>query len=209
MTDMPLPLPDYYDDLNACLDHIETVLADGVTNRKAPAHHPVVASLTHDGAPTQRVMILREIDWQAQRMRFHTDRRSAKVGQVDSRQEMSVLIYDEAAKLQLRFEGTGRTDIASNADEAWTRSTAFARRCYMAEAAPGSASASPTSGLPSWIEGKQPDEAQLTDARDNFAVLYFAFDRIDWLYLANAGHRRAQFIFDPVAQGWSGQWVVP
>ena len=202
-------LPFYYNDLNASLTHIEQILAEGAANRNAPAHHPVVANLDDDGAPSQRVMILRECNWGKQRLRFHTDRRSAKISQLDHREQMSVLIYDEAAKIQLRLSGTGWTEAAAGADEAWQQSTPFARRCYMAQSAPGTISDIPSSGLPSWIEGKKPDEAQLSDARANFAVLYFAFDRIDWLYLANAGHRRAQFRFDHDNKKWSGEWLVP
>ncbi|NJM49678.1 MAG: flavin-binding protein [Sphingomonadales bacterium] len=118
-------------------------------------------------------MILRESDWRAQRLRFHTDIRSTKIAQLETRKQMSVLIYDEAAKLQLRLSGTAWVEASAEADTAWQMSTPFARRCYMADVAPGTVVDTPTSGLPSWIEGRKPDEAQLIHARDNFAVLLF------------------------------------
>lgn len=79
----------------------------------------------------------------------------------------------------------------------------------MAEAAPGTPLANPSSGLPEWIEGKQPDEAQLANYRGNFAALVVQIDAVEWLYLANAGHRRARWQWDATQNSWSGDWLVP
>lgn len=206
---MTTELPPFYDDLNLSLDAARALIAEGAQDRRCAAHTPIVANVDADGAPSQRVMILRACDWGARRLRFHTDSRSDKVSQLGGRDKMSVLIYDEAAKLQLRLTGRGHfpSDVAAT-DAAWHESTPFARRCYMAETAPGSISEAPVSGLPEWIEGIKPTEDQLITARDNFAVLYFTFDRIDWLYLANKGHRRALFHWSDHGD-WRGQWLVP
>jgi hypothetical protein len=77
-------------------------------------------------------------------------------------------------------------------DAAWNASDAYARRCYLGQA-PGTASDEPNSGLPDWIEGKRPDEAQLAQARVNFAVLLVTVKEIDWYHLAHDRHRRALF----------------
>jgi hypothetical protein len=63
--------------------------------------------------------------------------------------------------------------------------------------------------LPDWIEGKQPEEEQLTDYRGNFAALMFQADSMEWLYLANAGHRRARWHWDQALNQWLGNWLVP
>jgi hypothetical protein len=63
--------------------------------------------------------------------------------------------------------------------------------------------------LPDWIEGKQPEEGQLADYRRNFAALMFQADSIEWLYLANAGHRRARWQWDEAQNLWLGNWLVP
>jgi hypothetical protein len=94
-------------------------------------------------------------------------------------------------------------------DAAWIESTTFARRCYLAESAPGLVSNAPTSGLPAWIEGKQPSEMQLTEARANFAILWCDITELEWLYLANSGHRRARWTWDEAQQTWSGRWLIP
>lgn len=201
--------PDFYNDLALSLKAAQQLLLDGASNRQAAAHHPVIASVDDDGLPHQRVMILRQLDWPSRQLRLHTDLRSDKVKQFEKDGPVSVLIYDEVQKLQLRMSGTAY--IASNevTDTAWSSSTAFARRCYMAEQPPGATSVRPTSGLPDWIEGKQPNEDQLINARRNFAAVIITVNMIEWLYLANAGHRRARWYWSASERDWLGTWLIP
>jgi hypothetical protein len=91
-------------------------------------------------------------------------------------------------------------------DGIWQQSTLFARRCYLAEQAPGTPLRGPSSGLPAWIEGQQPTAEQIVPARANFAVLWVGVTAIDWLHLANSGHRRALF---RAQDGWAGAWLAP
>jgi pyridoxamine 5'-phosphate oxidase len=108
------------------------------------------------------------------------------------------------------LKGQARIETASEtANSAWAASTPFARRCYLAEAAPGTVVGEPTSGLPKAVEGRQPEESELAPARANFAILLFTFAEIEWLYLANSGHRRARWLWDSVAGRWDGCWLVP
>jgi pyridoxamine 5'-phosphate oxidase len=199
----------FYNDLSLTLKEIQRILQDGAINRHAAAHHPIVATLDQDGCPTQRVMILRECNWPLAHLRFHTDLRSNKIAEINANNSASVLVYDEPAKSQIRLSGKLNLGTQSVTEEAWTASTEFARRCYMTECAPGSDAAAPKSGLPEWIEGKKPNTEQLISARQNFATLIFEFDRIDWLYLANIGHRRAKFMNDLKHDSWKGSWVIP
>ena len=203
-------LPAYYNDLDASFAEAWNVVEAGVTDRKSSAHTPTVGTVDADGNPQLRIMILREVSRDSRSLRFHTDARSDKITQLQRGAAASVLVYDAAAKAQIRL--SGRAHIAADgdvADMAWSGSTPFARRCYMAEAAPGTAIAQPSSGLPEWIEGKQPEEEQLADYRANFAALMFHADSIEWLYLANAGHRRARWQWDQTQNLWLGSWLVP
>lgn len=203
-------LPAYYNDLDASFAEAWNVVEAGVTDRKSSAHTPTVGTVDADGTPQLRIMILRAVSRDLRTLRFHTDARSDKTTQLQQEAAASVLVYDPAAKAQIRL--SGRAHIVFNgdvADTAWSGSTPFARRCYMAEAAPGTAIAQPSSGLPEWIEGKQPEEDQLADYRGNFAALMFHADSIEWLYLANAGHRRARWQWDQTQNLWLGRWLVP
>ena len=206
----PISLPDYYNDLDASFAEAWKLVEAGVTDRHSPAHMPTVGTVDEDGAPQLRIMVLREVSRKSRTLRFHTDARSKKAAQLQHGACTSILIYDPAAKAQIRL--SGHASVVSEggvADLAWSSSTPFARRCYMAEAAPGTTIAQPSSGLPEWIEGKQPEEEQLADYRGNFAAVMFEADSIEWLYLANPGHRRARWHWDQAQNLWLGSWLVP
>lgn len=193
-----------FETLEDVMSDIVRQMVRGANERKSDMHTPVVATADTD----QRVMVLRSYEADERRLRFHTDARSPKAGMIGEGAPVGVLLYDRSAKVQIRARGIGRIEhYGPIANAAWEESTTFARRCYLAEAAPGNASDLGTSGLPEWAEGLQPSEEQVAPARDNFAVLLITLDSLDWLYLANSGHRRAQFTF--VDEGWNGSWVVP
>jgi len=194
------------DDLPAILAHAWSLLVRGGADRKSPLHTPAVCSVDADGLPQARVMVLRKADPAAATLRFHTDARSPKVAELHGK-PVAVLAYHPGENIQLRISGSARvlTDDPL-VDGFWDQSTLFARRCYMAEQPPGTPLPGPASGLPAWIEGQQPTADQIAPARPNFATLWIEVTAIDWLHLANSGHRRAVF---RAADGWAGEWVAP
>ncbi len=209
MTELPSQ-PAYYDDLGLSFEEAWNLVEAGSTDRNSPAHTPTVGTVDETGAPQLRIMILRDASRDTRTLRFHTDLRSIKAAQVRNNGATSVLFYDMSAKLQIRMSGqTQLLPIGDVADAAWSNSTPFARRCYMAEAAPGLPIAGPSSGLPEWIQGKKPDEAQLADYRPNFATMLVEIQSVEWLYLANAGHRRACWQWQDAQKSWQGTWLVP
>lgn len=192
--------------LNTALDNAWRLLESGADDRRSPVHTPVVASVDEDGGPDARVMVLRAADRASAMLRFHTDARAPKCTALQGRQ-VRVLAYHPAQALQLRLAGTARVVTAGAEIEAiWAAATAFARRAYLVEAAPGSRLVVAGSGLPAQVEGRKPDEAELAVARANFAVIIVDVTALDWLHLAQDGHRRAQFA---ASDGWAGAWVVP
>jgi pyridoxamine 5'-phosphate oxidase len=200
----------FYDNLDLSFAEAQRLIETGVAMRKTAAHAPTVATINSNGEPSQRVMILREANWQARTLRFHTDRRSTKISEAEAQNAASVLFYLPEEKIQLRFAGAATIVTAGpEFDAAWDASTPFARRCYMSENAPGAVNDIPTSGLPDWIEGRQPTLDQITPAKANFSLFLFEFRSVEWLYLANSGHRRARWVWDSAAQDWRGCWLVP
>jgi len=183
-----------------------TLLVRGGADRRSPLHTPVVASVDEAGLPQARVMVLRKADPAQATLRFHTDARSPKVAQLDGR-AVAVCAYHAGEQVQLRISGIARIGRSTEeVDALWQQSTLFARRCYLAEQAPGTPLPGPASGLPAWIEGQQPTADQIVPARPNFSVMWVGVTGIDWLHLANSGHRRALFRAE---DGWAGQWVAP
>ncbi len=194
------------DDLDAVQSGIWQRLVRGKADRRSPLHTPVVGTADGD----LRVMVLRAVDPTTGRLRFHTDARSPKLAQIGGDAPVSLLFYDAGAKVQLRCRGVGRAEQSGPlADAAWAATAATSRRCYLATAAPSTVAAAPTSGLPPEWEGVVPDLAATTAGRANFAILLVTLTRIDWLYLAHSGHRRALFARPSAADDWTGQWLVP
>jgi pyridoxamine 5'-phosphate oxidase len=196
------------DDLDMIFADIWQRLVRGKADRHSAFHTPVVASVDCEGAPQQRVMVLRKVDKDAATLRFHTDARSAKAVQLATNARVSVIGYDAGAKIQIRVSGHGRveTDTALAVDS-WASSVPSSRRCYLAEVAPGSKTDAPTSGLPTHVENRVPTLLETEPGRINFAVLVVEMDHLEWLYLASDGHRRAEFVRRD--DGWQGQWLVP
>lgn len=192
---------------------LEDVLADigarlqrAARDRRSAMHMPVVG--TSDG--DLRMMVLRACDPDFAQLRFHTDARSPKVGKIGKGAPVSLLAFDPEAKVQIRARGLGWIE-ASGAivDAAWAEASEYARRCYLAEAGPGTAVQAPVSGLPAAVEGIRPSYEQLLPARENFAVVLVSLTSLDWLYLAHNGHRRAKFSRGEPGQPWQGTWVIP
>ncbi len=187
------------------IQDIRDCLIRGANSRKSPMHSPVL--VTADGQA--RVLVLRDFDQEAMMLRFHTDARSPKVATLAANPAVTVLLYDPDAKVQLRIGGTARVERSSEAAQAaWEVSNNFARRCYLAEAAPGSLSNSPVSGLPQWADGILPSDDQIAPARENFAIVLVSICEVDWLYLAHGGHRRANIRISDTGQSVFN-WVVP
>ena len=196
------------DTLDAVLADIWMRLVRGGADRRSAFHTPVVASVDADGLPQQRVMVLRKCVEADAIMRFHTDLRSAKVGEIGTRARVNVLGYDPAAKIQIRASGLAVvTDKGDAADAAWLASSPSSRRCYLTRYSPGSVTDKPMSGLPASLESRVPERSETEAGRTNFAVLTVTLDTLEWLYLAHDGHVRARFANEDGA--WKGQWLIP
>jgi pyridoxamine 5'-phosphate oxidase len=200
----------FYNDLEASFAEAQRLIEEGSTDRRSAAHCPSVATLDRHGHPSQRTLILRHVDWTTRKLRFNTDIRSTKTESIAERNAASVLFYLPENKVQLRFNGV--ISIAQTGDEvdhAWNNATLFARRAYMAIAAPGAAAEQPISGLPAFIEGREPTDEEIASARENFALLHVEFDTVEWLYLVNSGHRRARWRWNVDSSSWEGCWLIP
>ncbi len=200
----------FLNDLNLSLEQAWQLLSEGARDRHSPLHSPAVASVTSAGAPSQRIMVLRSVDRESRQLRFNCDVRSAKIDEIGEHAGISVLGYHPEAKVQLRLSGTAQVrSTGPEADAAWAEASLYGQRCYLAEPAPGSPVDAPTSGLDPAMEGVKPTPEQVRPARAHFAILQVEVDRIEWLYLAHRGHRRALFEWDKVGQRWDDGWLVP
>ncbi len=188
------------------LDQAWALLAEGQRLRHSPFHQAVLATTTARG-PSARYVVLRQVDRERGVLGFHTDRRSEKWAELERDPRATLCFYGQS--VQLRCEGRVVLHVDDAvADLAWKRTGLMSRRCYLAEPAPGSAVAVPTSGLSPHLAKNRPSEAESAAGRANFAVVSLPLQRLEWLHLAFEGHRRAHFArvgFGP----WKGEWRVP
>lgn len=197
MTTLPQP-----DRLDTVFDQVWSLLIEGAARRHSPFHQGVFANLGKHG-PEARYVVLRRAEREHARLAFHTDQRSPKIAQLQNDPRASWCFFGEG--VQLRLAGCARAvQNAERLDDAWAPTTDFGRRCYRVASAPGVAvpetdSESPADAL---RPGLEPALTEL--GRENFAMVEFQLERIDWLHLAHGGHRRAQF---GAGDGWRGRWV--
>ncbi|SDU07309.1 pyridoxamine 5'-phosphate oxidase family protein [Stappia sp. ES.058] len=194
------PLPAFYDDLDLTLDEILHRLRDGARNRHSAFHTPAVATVTPQGAPDVRTMVLRGVDNAPLRLRFHTDKRTGKAYQLSQNPLGFCEIYDSNCKIQLRLAcDMTLLDDGETVERAWAQTRPMSRACYQTETAPGTEIPAPGAVVP--------DTARIDEGRSNFAVLMAEITTMEWLYLAARGHARARFERD--GTHWTGCWLAP
>ncbi|MBM3589029.1 MAG: pyridoxamine 5'-phosphate oxidase [Alphaproteobacteria bacterium] len=190
--------PAFADDISASLQEAFRLLADAVPNRRNPLHTPTIASLDGTGAPSLRTVVLRGFDAEARRLRFHTDRRSDKARGIARDPRVMMHFYDAALHIQLRVAGRATLHLDDAvADAAWEASQCSSRMCYAAPDASGTLVVAPPAA---------PKNSDI--GRPHFAAVVIGFHRLEWLWLAAAGHQRARFIWDEAGH-LSSDWIAP
>jgi pyridoxine/pyridoxamine 5'-phosphate oxidase len=183
-------------------------LGRATKDRRSAWHTPVVATVSPEGLPSARVMVLRGADRATATLRLHTDVRAAKVAHLRRNPGVAILFYDAGAKLQLRVEGEGRIEAdGPAADAAWAATRLLGRRCYTAPVAPGAPADGPVSGLPAHLEAREPTLDESETGRPNFSALVVRIRALEFLYLAMTGHIRGRF--EASDEGWDGHFLIP
>ncbi|WP_144299927.1 pyridoxamine 5'-phosphate oxidase family protein [Elioraea rosea] len=198
---MSAPLPPWYDDLAGTLAEGWAQLVRGAADRRHPCHTITVATAGLDGAPQLRTVVLRAAEPSARRMRFHTDARSRKVAELEADPRIAVHAYNPAAKIQIRLWGRATVHREDEvAATAWARTRPFSRVCYRLAQGPGTKVPDPSTALAEAGEGPEA-------GREAFVAVTVAIARLEFLFLASAGHRRA--LYDWATGGQEASWLVP
>jgi len=191
----------FRDDLAETLAEAWRRLARGAADRRSGFHTVQLATVA-DGAPRVRTVVLRAVAPSQRLIRIHTDARSAKAAELAADARVEVCGYDAQAKMQIRLRGLASLHAGDAvADAAWAASGQGSRMAYRAAVAPGAPLERPEDVDPQ-------TRAPLSDlGRENFMAVTVAVARLEWLYLAASGHRRALY-------EWSGaalcaRWLAP
>lgn len=197
-----MTLPDAPATLDAVREDVFARLARAVKDRRSALHTPVIATRGLDGQMKARIVVLRAFDAAAGTLRFHTDTRGNKIGELAADPHLSFAFYDPQARVQIRAECAA--SVHSNdalADEAWASSQRMSRICYGVLPAPGAPIEGPDDfALPD-------DDHAIAGGSAHFSAVLCRIEHLEYLYLRHEGHRRARFA--RTAEGWRGQWLAP
>lgn len=167
-------------------------LTRGVHDRHAPARHPTLATVTSDGRPQARTVVLRAADKAASTLDIHTDLRSAKVGELRATPFAALHVWDTSAHLQLRLEAQVTLLTGQDVAAIWAGVPDTSRGSYGSTPAPGE----PIAQALDYRKAADPS---------SFAVLRLEVFSIDALHLG-PNHRRARF---DRKTSWAGVWLSP
>jgi hypothetical protein len=167
-------------------------LARGVQDADHPARLPSFATLSPDGWPEVRTVVLRHVNHREHAVSVHTDLHSDKIRSLRAHPRAALHIWDADHALQLRLQA--EVTIASGADvrALWDEIPDHAQQSYGVVPPPGTRIETALDYV------KSPDPA-------TFAVLTCRVVTIDVVHLG-ADHRRAVFTR---SSNWAGQWVSP
>lgn len=180
-------------DLDTLHYHAWQRLIRGVRDRHAPARHPTLATVSADGFPQARTVVLRAADRSRQHLEIHTNLFSAKVEELRQTPVAALHVWDSGSSLQIRLLADVTIITGADAAAAWSAVPDRSRRAYSSDHRPGKPIASA-------LDYEQTPDPQA------FAVLRMELRQMELLHLGNQHHRRALFSRD---DDWAGKWLVP
>ena len=167
-------------------------LVRGVGDRRAPTRHPTLATVTPDGRPQARTVVLRAADKHAGSLAVHTDLHASKVRDVRFAPRAALHVWDASAHLQIRLDAQVTILTGQDVAAIWAGMSEPSRRSYGTSPAPGQ----PIAGALDYHRAADPA---------SFAVLSLSVQTIDVLHLG-PNHRRARF---DRGTNWEGVWLCP
>ncbi len=180
--------------IEAALSALERSLHD----RGSDLRNIQLATLSPEGRPGLRTLVLRGFERAPACAEMHTDARAAKVRDIAHAGQVTLLAWSSADQLQIRLEGDARLHRDDEVARArWDGLSPNARNPYGSRAEPGAPIADPDdqSHLP-------PDQQFL-----QFTVISVSLTDIDVLRLGREGSQtraRGRFTASGIGAYWSG-----
>jgi pyridoxamine 5'-phosphate oxidase len=124
-------------DLSDLYAQVWTRLLRGVRDRRAPMRHPTLATVTPDGKPQARTVVLRVADKSSGTLDIHTDLQSSKVADLRATPFAALHVRDTAAHPQMRLEATVTILTGAAVAATWAEVPDASRQSYGGLPAPG------------------------------------------------------------------------
>lgn len=171
-------------------------LTTAAQSARHPFHLVTVATVTADGRPSMRTVVLRAFHDAPPAIAFHTDNRSPKFQHLSERPDLSLHWYAPDLRVQLRAHARATLhQAAPRATQSWEQSRVTSRACYTAADPPGTPVANfpPAPAIP-----LDDDMAGLV----HFAVVSCRFTELEVLALHASGHQRVRLSLATTPPSW-------
>ena len=185
-------MSEWFETLAGLHDQVWQRLGRGVADRRAPGRQPTLATVSADGWPEARTVVLRRAERSAALLEVYTDSMSDKIASLSHAPRAALHVWEPKLDFQMRLQADVTLLQGDAVANRWESVPDIARLSYGVTPPPGAPIAAALD------YDKTPDQSR-------FCVLSLTLTHIDVVHLGDA-HRRAAFRAD---DGWAGQWLVP
>lgn len=201
--------------INPSFDHLNLIESDcwqrihgGLRSYRDDYRQAFISNVS-GGFPKIRTITMRHVWVAERRLAFHVDYRKEMISEFKKDPRVTWLFYSSDQRIQIRCSGLMHieTDTAL-VDASWEATNTGSRKSYMAPLAPGSESATYTSGWPAGLEDRKPDLGESEVGRPNFSVAITQVHSMDWVWLHYQGQRRARFDYNADG-GYDAVFLTP
>ena len=181
------------------VDDALSALERSLHDRGSDLRNVQLATVSPDGLPQIRTLVLRGFERSPARAEMHSDGRAGKTRDIAHASSVALLAWSAADHLQLRLEGTARLHQGDDVARArWDKLSPGARKAYGLRSTPGRDKADPG------------DQSHLSPEEQfrQFVVIEVALSAVDVLRLGPDGDQtRAAGRFTPT--GVEASWIGP
>lgn len=185
-------MSDWFETTDGIWDKLWGTLGRGVADAKHPARRPTFATVSPEGWPEARTVVLRTADRAAGAVTVHTDLYSDKIKSLRALPRAALHIWDAKRNLQIRLQAEVTILSGAQIRALWEKIPDHAQQSYGVTPPPGQ----PIATALAYVKTPDPE---------TFAVLQCHVTTIDAVHLGT-DHRRAGFSRD---RHWQGQWLSP
>ena len=181
---------------------VSELLENGAKERDHDFHIMTFCTIGKEGVEARSV-VLRNFDKDKNIIRFHTDYRSPKLGDIKRNPNTVCLVYSYKLKTQLRIKTISRIHYDDSIwNDSWDQTGLSSRKFYLTKYNPSSHIEEKDDGLPPGLKGKTPTSEQSEEGKKNFCVVDNKITEIDYLYLKSSGHERMVLDFNNNKSSW-------
>lgn len=185
-------MSEWYETSHGIWDRVWGTLGRGVADARHPARLPVFATVSADGWPEARTVVLRSAARESGTLTIHTDLYSDKIKSLHATPRAALHIWDAKQNLQIRLQAEVTILTGDDTRALWDKIPDHAQQSYGVRPPPGM----PITAALAY--DKAPDPA-------TFAVLECRVLHIDAVHLGT-DHRRIRF---SRLGHWQEQWLSP